>query len=425
MMTLYCSILATALVAQMQGGTLQGKVVDDQGRPVAEAQVVFLAPVPLESNGDAVEVRTQADGGGKFRLVSPPLGRTGMNGVHVWAYRVGWAIASLPSYPPPLDLILRKPQRRTVKVEGPDGRPVADAIVSPRVIFSAGGDWLAEMPRSLAQPLAAATGPDGQATLDYLADGDKLVAVRIEATPIGTQDFQLLDVPGRDAQTAVVTIGLKPTSHLAGRVRNRAGKPVGGQKVEVWFKGGRWLPPDPVGFKNGPLLTEADGSFRTPDNLLVGSQYRVVVRAPGVESILSKWITISEKPQLLLPMLQRPLRTISGRVVDRQGKPLANVEIFQSGDGPERAATRSDADGQFVLGGFHEGTVFLFARCEGFRFLGHLVKPGEADVTVELTRITERPAAEMRMLPQSLPLEESRALALRLIEPCWNAAVAR
>ena len=82
-------------------------------------------------------------------------------------------------------------------------------------------------------------------------------------------------------------------------------------------------------------------------------------------------------------MLQRPLRTIRGRVVDSQGKPLEDVEVFQSGDGPERTTTRTSADGRFVLGGFREGPVFLFARREGFRFFGRLIKPGEDEVSVQ------------------------------------------
>ena len=181
---------------------------------------------------------------------------------------------------------------------------------------------------------------------------------------------------------------------------------------------------NPVGFQDGPLRTAADGSFRTPENLLVGSSYQVVIRASGFEPILSKWITIGEQPPLLLPMLQRPLRTIRGRVVDRQGKPLANVEVFQSGDGPERTATKTDGDGRFALGGFREGPVFLFAP-EGFRFFGRLIKPGEEEIAVELIRVGERPAPELHTLPEPIPREESRALTRRLIEPCWEAAVAQ
>jgi len=42
--------------------------------------------------------------------------------------------------------------------------------------------------------------------------------------------------------------------------------------------------------------------------------------------------------------------------------------------------------------------VFLFASGEGFRFHGELIRDAQRDVTVELTRTTERPAREMRML---------------------------
>ncbi len=47
MTPLFGSILATALVAQIQGGTIQGKVVDDQRKPVPDVQVVYFVPRPL------------------------------------------------------------------------------------------------------------------------------------------------------------------------------------------------------------------------------------------------------------------------------------------------------------------------------------------------------------------------------------------
>ena len=89
-----------------------------------------------------------------------------------------------------------------------------------------------------------------------------------------------------------------------------------------------------------------------------------------MEPILSHWITIDDQPRVLLPMLQRSLRSISGPAVDRQGRPVASVEVFQAGDGPERTATKTDADGRFSLGGFRQGPVFLFARVRDFGFSG-------------------------------------------------------
>ena len=99
----------------------------------------------------------------------------------------------------------------------------------------------------------------------------------------------------------------------------------------------------------------------------------------------------------------RPSRTIRGQVVDRQRKPVAGVEVFQSGDGPKRTSTKTDAEGRFSLGGFRQGPVFLFVHGDPFRFQGRLVKPAETDVTIELTRMSERPAREMKMLPDPIP----------------------
>ena len=362
-------------------------------------------------------VRATTAAEGQFRLAVPALQRLPTFRAHVWAFRPGLAFGGHWFDELSKPLVLQKPVLKTMKIEGPDGQPVVGARIAPRVIWFAAGGTPASVPESLAEPRAVTTGPDGKATLDYLATGDRLVAVRVTADSIGTQDFQLVERPALDRQGAEITIRLKPTSRLTGRVRTRAGEPVAGQTVEVWFRGGSWLEPNPVGFKNGPIRTRADGSFQTPDNLLVGSPYRLVVRAPGKETILSDWITIGEKPRVLLPMIQRPLRTVSGRVVDRQGKPLAGIEVFQSGDGPERTSTKTGADGRFALGGFREGSVFVFARGDGFRFFGRLVKPGERDITLELTRTSERPTHEMRMLPDVIPLEESRALARRILEP--------
>jgi hypothetical protein len=420
-MTLFFApVLAAALLSQFQGGAFDGTIVDEHGKPVGDIEVVFYVSAPWGNRLGPVDVRTKTDADGRFRLTTPSLRGDDIRRAYFWAHRSGSAIAATsPSRLNPA-LVWRKPEPRTIKIEGPAGEAVAGALVSPRVVFFASGSVSAEVPDSLAAQRTVTTGPDGTATFNYLAGGDRLSAVRVTAESIGTQDFPLTGEARRVGQGAAITIRLKATSRLAGRVRNRAGEPVAGQTVEVWFDRRARLEANPVGFKNGPLRTAADGSFQTPDNLLVGSSYRVVIRAPGMEPILSDWITIGDKPRILLPMIQRPLRTLSGRALDRQGRPLAGIEVFQSGDGPERTATTTDADGRFSLGGFRQGTVFLFARGEGFRFFGRMVKPGDRDVTVEVTRISERPTREMRMLADAIPADESRALARRLIEPYWE-----
>jgi len=424
MMALLGSLLAAALVTQAQADrSVTGDTVDGQGKPVSGAQVVFYAPPVSYGKGDPVEMPTKSDAKGKFSLKVPPLGRILVNGVNFLAYRPGLAITAQFYARRPYRLVLEKPQPRTVKVEGPDGQPIAGARVTLRVLYVF-GKVIADVPESLADPLATCTGPDGKATITYLAARDQLVAVRVTADAIGAQDILLIERPGRSSEESVITIKLKKTRRLAGRIVDQDGRAVARHVVEVWSRGGGdWLRPNPVGFKDGPLRTGADGSFQTPDNLMAGSTYRVMVREPGKEPILSDWITIGEQQRSLPLMVLRPLRAVGGRVVDRQGKPVANIEVFQSGDGPEGTAAKTDADGRFSLGGFRQGPVFLFARGEGFRFHGQLVKATDRDVTVELTRAAERPAREMRMLPAPIPPEESRAMARRLVEPLWERAV--
>ena len=423
MTPLLMPLLATLILAQTPAvQPLTGEVVDAHWKPVADVQVVLYSPPTVYGQGDSVEVRATSDAQGKFNLTVPPLKRIFVNGVQFFAYRPGMAITALAYMRPPYRLVLEKPKPRTVKVEGPDGQPIAGARLALRLVRVFGGAN-AEVPASLADPLATSTGLDGKATITTMAPRDQLVAVRVTADAIGTQDILLIERSGPGSEASVITIKLKPTTHLAGRIIDQVGQPVAGQLVEVWSRGdATWLGPNTVEFKNGPLRTGADGSFQTPENLMIGSPYRVAVRATGKEPILSDWITIGDEPRSLPLMVQRPFRTVSGRVVDRQGKPVANIEVFQSGDGPQRTTTLTDADGHFSLGGFRQGSVFIFARGQGFRFQGQLVKATDRNVTVELTRTSERPAREMKMLAGPIPPDESRALARRLVEPLWEQA---
>jgi protocatechuate 3,4-dioxygenase beta subunit len=260
------ALALAALMAQVPGRTLQGTVVDDQGKPVAGAQVIFHASAPWSDDVEPVEVRAKTDDEGRFRLTTSRMAGVSILDSKVSAYRPGSAIAAVPGRRHPLALVLRKPEPKIVKIERPGGQPVVGARLSPRAVIVAGAGG-GDVPDTLGALEAVATGLDGTAMLNCLAAKDQLMAVRITAESIGTQDLQLIEVTPHNAQGASITIRLKPTSWLAGRVRNRAGQPIVDQAVEVWFKGGSFLKPSPVGFKNGRIHAAADGSFQTPDNL--------------------------------------------------------------------------------------------------------------------------------------------------------------
>ncbi len=233
-------ILVAALMSQTHDGLLQGIVVDDHGKPVADAQVVLQVSPLRGSHGKTAEVRTATNADGRFGLTTTGLDAAAVLRADVWAYHPGWAIGTLPGFRLNTPLLLSKRAPRLIEIKGPAGQPVAGALVAPRVVslaFFAGGNTTARVPDSLAARLTVTTGPDGTAMLNDLPAGYRLVAVRVTAESIGTQDFVVTEqTAGPDARPTIA-IRLKPTSRLAGRVRNRAGEAIAGQLVEVWFQG--------------------------------------------------------------------------------------------------------------------------------------------------------------------------------------------
>lgn len=131
-MTTYLGpILAMALMAQLQSPTMEGKVVDEQGKPVADAQVVYFVPRHFDGSGDTLELQTRTGPSGQFRLV--PVNRRASDQAFLWAYLPGFAVAVTreDDSSATRNLILRKPKAKTLKLEGPDGKPVVGAIVAP------------------------------------------------------------------------------------------------------------------------------------------------------------------------------------------------------------------------------------------------------------------------------------------------------
>ena len=137
MMAILGPLLASMLLAQADQPTT-GEVVDGQGKPVADAQVVLYSPPVVYGKGDSVEVRTKTDTEGKFSLKVPPLRRILINGVNFLAYRPGLAITANASYRPPhLALTLVAPKARSARPRSecpnrnPSARPESRSSSTP------------------------------------------------------------------------------------------------------------------------------------------------------------------------------------------------------------------------------------------------------------------------------------------------------
>ena len=108
----------------------------------------FHAPVPWGSKADSPDVRATTDADGRFRLVLPSA-RGSYTGRRLWAFRAGLALAAEPIVEnTPWTIVLHKPAPKMIRIEGPDGRGVAGARISPQVVsFPDRGSLPAVVPR--------------------------------------------------------------------------------------------------------------------------------------------------------------------------------------------------------------------------------------------------------------------------------------
>jgi hypothetical protein len=400
---------------------LTGTVTDPAGRPLAGVELL-LAQGPDPDGAVPVLGRFTTDALGQYQMGAPAPGRRPVGGIApaVFAFRPGSglidAVTSLKgAAAEPGHLAMEPSQRRTVTLRDGDGRPLAGFRLAPLLILPSPGNYgPGPIPDELVDRLAVTSRPDGQAELACLAATTELLAVRVTFPHGGAQMVAL----ARDqARSEAVTLVLKLAGRLSGRVRRDDGQPAAGVVVEVWSRAGRLLRPLPVRFEGGPIRGAADGSFHTPPILLAGVNYRAVIRVEGFPTVLTDWVAAAgtadaaiELPQVVL----KPPRALSGRVVDRQGQPISDVEVVAAGKG---ASAATDEQGRFRLGKLPRNPVMLVIRRAGYRIDGRLL--AESDDTVEfvLARFDESPARTMATLPDEISDEERVRLARGVLDP--------
>ena len=224
---------------------------------------------------------------------------------------------------------------------------------------------------------------------------------------------------------AGLLLGVASHAHAAsleGRVVDSAGNGVAGAEVRVWQQAPG---PDDNGITIQNVMfgdaefvrTDADGRFQTPDVLAGDAFARVVVEQEGMLAARGEWIEVGKNGVTVCPdIIARRLVEVAGRVVDRQQRPVAEVTVFNSGDGNQRVETMSDAAGRFVLKGVPDGRIFLFAEKPGYRFTGMLWGEADGVPRFALSRIDEH-IEPLRTLPPLLSRDEELALAHRLLQP--------
>ncbi|MFO0957117.1 MAG: carboxypeptidase regulatory-like domain-containing protein [Isosphaeraceae bacterium] len=415
--------LALAIPGQLP--TIGGTLLDASGKPAAGVELLLSAGVDRDGSIPVI-ARARTDASGAYRLDLPGKERLESLAAAGTLWAIGpdgslgvgliWPIAA-----PSVRIEPRWAEGRPRTVHLTErGRPIAGARVSPGVIQRF-PEYIfgAIVPDELAARFESTTDADGQATLRQLGPEDLLVGLRI--APEG-KPSQVLDLISEDRQarrwppprgrSERIDVEWPSGRPLQARIVDHEGRPAVGLEVQVWNRGDSLAGPMRVEIPGA--RTDADGRFRTPDG--VAFPCRLLIRADRAAPILSGWLSEGQEFQAAL----QPLRAIEGRVVDRAGRGVAGVEVFQTGDGPIRTSARTDASGRYRLEGLGPGPALLFVKGEGFRFRGELVEGDDAEIG--LTRIDEA-AGPMPTLADALDPSARKALARRLLEPYLQAVL--
>lgn len=405
-------------------------VVREQGadRPVAGAVVIL-------SNGHT-EVRVASGEDGRYECEIPPGIITG-EVVELPAPLV----KPLRAFRAPIELAADVPQQslppievrrgRTVRgrVVDPDGKPVAGALV--QASWQAFELWLESFVDTPPKSLITHSDELGEfsfAGIDPIANpraGDRL---RFWAAS-GEMATEALVSPPAD-KDAPLELKLSPSGMIAlsGRVIDAASNGIVGAKIQVWAQ---WRTDQGYVLMQMPLfvspaatiVTDAAGRFQTPRVLSSKGEYSLIVSCDGFLPERGTWFQPQEDTTAGAPELHlRKLRTVTGHVVNRQGRPLAGVRVYQSGDGVRRVTTTTGPEGRFILADVAESPAFVFAELAGFRFTGQAVaEPG--DIKIVLSREDETVAPLTLQRANVLDRADELALAKEVIRPAVEHAM--
>jgi hypothetical protein len=235
-------------------------------------------------------------------------------------------------------------------------------------------------------------------------------------------------------QPIAVTIVPGVATALAGRVVGPGGSPIADVEVRPQFRektprhGGFGFPQSLSFGDRAPVRTGTDGTFRTSKDVYrKDREFRVEVTAVGFFDGKTDWQWTEESELITFPNLvlrPRPTqRLIAGRVVDRGGKGVAAITVFQPLDSPARNEVITDDAGRFRLDGVSSEPTLVFAEKAGYRFGGAVVRRGgDAQAEIRVARADEPPISIPKPVPPLVSRADERSIARELIAPLIDPA---
>ncbi|MGA2060027.1 MAG: carboxypeptidase-like regulatory domain-containing protein [Thermoguttaceae bacterium] len=220
------------------------------------------------------------------------------------------------------------------------------------------------------------------------------------------------------------------------QVADPSGKPIAGAVIRVWTmpetKPLEWpLRGEPVLIADQKeILTGDDGkavfsisapataasSWKPPSlfSLTATAENYLVARSGGIGT--------ADSDHYDLTLTLRRLVNIDGRVIDQQGRPVAEATVFHTGNASSRVETKTDAQGRFHLQNLPEGTAPVFVTHPDYLFHGQLVDTSAATQEFKLLGKDQAPAP-LATLPPPFSRQQELDLAKQIIVPLWETAM--
>jgi RNA polymerase sigma factor (sigma-70 family) len=380
----------TDLAATVESlGRVAGRVVDaDTGKGIANAKV-FVKIADAGSRDSDTHGWPEADGEGRFVAYGPP---SYWAQVFIQTRPPGYAWPHLTNLEavPQVQFALDAPQkfadirlRRTTNIQVAVADEAGKPVNSPTARSGRIGGFGLENGNEQLTGKA-----DGTLTFTDLLPGD-IIAPRVRK---GDAVNVPMPIEVGQAKTPVITVSDKNACRVSGRVTDASDRPLVGAKVVVLghFRGvGRYADFSSV-FGIESLRTDTDGRYRSPA-LWPKDDYHVTVSHNGYAGFETKQVhgEAGKVHDLGTVRLVSAGRSIRGRVIGADGKPLAGVTVLNRGDGPTPATATTGPDGSFTLDKRFDADALLLANKDGYRMTYAPARLGGDDVTLTLRKITE------------------------------------
>ena len=332
---------SSIILEASKGGMLEVTIRDNEKNPVAGASIYVRTNNNDKQGGSGV---SNSAGIATIRLEP---GEYALQGAYKEGYssvREQRTVTIEDGKTAKLEFELKGVPKITGVVRDPNGRPVAGVsiIICPMGQKQTNSDREGKFEISW-KPEQWGSSQKPQPVLVARHAGQNLAAV--------------VDV---DEDTKIFDVNMSPGIVFTGKVVDPNRKPIAGARIGVSLRVSNYGP----SFGNDVVVTDQEGRYEYKA-IPEGQKYGVSARADGYGESYAETNAddaVENHLEITALTLKEAALSISGIVVDVNDKPMANTEVYVSGQGQQSRQGKTDAQGKFTIDKLCEGQVYVNAN---------------------------------------------------------------